>query len=309
MSALPHARHTTTYTDTSFLHVAMQTFECRNELSSKVNSLKEHREFDDILKSEDAIRKCLQDIPRWTNPRSIQARTLLDLQLRQFLVIVHASRAVKYEFRTQSDCRYSMMTALEAAAKTIELHYNVTKASNYALILTRNDYFRATLLICHIAYYAKRANGTLQSICLILPSLTCLVDTMISRIAKTIFDESVEKSLRLQEERVMRPGRGSEYFWYISAAISLVGIQFNPSQSDTLKRQAMDRVAKLLYRVLSLQDDPSDETLASEVRYHLLHAAIMAIPDARLGFSRVSSSYHGCVRFTRFTRFYRLSYS
>jgi uncharacterized protein YcaQ len=132
---------------------------------------------------------------------------------------------------------------------------------------------------------------------------------MISRIAKTIFDESVEKSLRLQEERVMRPGRGSEYFWYISAAISLVGIQFNPSQSDTLKRQAMDRVAKLLYRVLSLQDDPSDETLASEVSYHLLHAAIMAIPDARLGFSRVSSSYHGCVRYTRFTRFYRLSYS
>jgi hypothetical protein len=86
-----------------------------------------------------------------------------------------------------------------------------------------------------------------------------------ARMAKQIFDECHEKSLRLQEERAMRPGRGTEYFWYVSAAISLVGIQFQPAQTDLLKRQAVDRIAKLLYKVLSLQDDPTEETLANEV--------------------------------------------
>jgi hypothetical protein len=88
---------------------------------------------------------------------------------------------------------------------------------------------------------------------------------MMMRLTKQIFDESQEKALRLQEERAMRPGRGTEYFWYVSASISLVSIQFQTTKSEVLKRQAANRVAKLLYRVLALQDDPSEETLATEV--------------------------------------------
>jgi hypothetical protein len=84
-------------------------------------------------------------------------------------------------------------------------------------------------------------------------------------LAKQVFDDSQEKALRLQEERAMRPGRGNEYFWYVSAAVSLVGMQSHPAQSEKLKRLAGDRVAKLLYKELSLRDDPNDETLATEV--------------------------------------------
>ena len=85
------------------------------------------------------------------------------------------------------------------------------------------------------------------------------------RLAKQILDDIVENTLLLQEERAMRPGRGSEYFWYVSAAISLVAIQFDSSQSKLLEHRAVDRVAKLLYTVVSLQDEPSEKTLATEV--------------------------------------------
>jgi hypothetical protein len=51
----------------------------------------------------------------------------------------------------------------------------------------------------------------------------------------------------------------------MSAAFSLVGTLFNPSQSELYKRQAVDRVAKMLYTFLSLYDDPTEETLADEV--------------------------------------------
>jgi hypothetical protein len=60
----------------------------------------------------------------------------------------------------------------------------------------------------------------------------------------------------------MRPGRGSRYFWYVSAAVSLVNMHCEPAQA---KKQAIDRVAKLLYKTLSLQDEPDAETLATEV--------------------------------------------
>jgi hypothetical protein len=72
------------------------------------------------------------------------------------------------------------------------------------------------------------------------------------------------KALRLQEERAMRPGRGSHKHWYLSAAYSLVSIQLDPPRVDVFKREAVDRVARLLYKILSLQD-PSDEYLANEV--------------------------------------------
>lgn len=86
-----------------------------------------------------------------------------------------------------------------------------------------------------------------------------------TRLAKQVFDDNKEKALRLLEERAMRPGKGTEYFWYVSAAVSLVDTQFQPSHSVTLKKQAADRVAKLLHKSLSLLDDPTEETLAIEV--------------------------------------------
>jgi uncharacterized protein YcaQ len=99
------------------------------------------------------------------------------------------------------------------------------------------------------------------------------------RLAKQVFDDCVDKSLRLQEERAARTGRGSEYYWYISAAVSLVRKQFKPSQAEVIHRQAIDRVAKLLHKVLSLQDDPDEETLATEVS-HLLAAALAPEVDS-----------------------------
>jgi hypothetical protein len=159
MDSLPPSHNTTTYTDTSFLHLSIQTIKFRTELCSKANNLKGNLEFFDTLMSENVICTHLRNIPSWDSRQSAQASTLLDLQVRQFLVILNASRAVSTDIPTTSSHRYSMITALEAAAKTLELHHNVLKAANYALVLTRNDYFRATLVICHIAYHAQRANG------------------------------------------------------------------------------------------------------------------------------------------------------
>lgn len=79
------------------------------------------------------------------------------------------------------------------------------------------------------------------------------------------FEDVIEKALRLLEERGLRPGRGIKQFWYISAARSIVQIEFQPSHTDILKRQATDRVSSFYYKTLSLQGDPTDQSIPTEV--------------------------------------------
>ena len=86
-----------------------------------------------------------------------------------------------------------------------------------------------------------------------------------AQVAKATFDRCLHKALRLQEERAMRPGRGSEQHWHLSAAVGLVGQQFDPSQSETVKLQLIDRISRLLYKMLALQEGPDKQSLASEV--------------------------------------------
>lgn len=81
----------------------------------------------------------------------------------------------------------------------------------------------------------------------------------------TLFDDAMNKALRIQEERATRPGRGMEYLWYLSAAVSLINLRREPSKAEKFKHQAVDRMAKVLYKELSLLDEPSAESLASEV--------------------------------------------
>jgi hypothetical protein len=47
--------------------------------------------------------------------------------------------------------------------------------------------------------------------------------------------------------------------------VGLVNLQLEPSHADAIKLQAIDRVSRLLYKMLSLQDDPTEQSLASEV--------------------------------------------
>jgi hypothetical protein len=164
LETLPSSHSVITYTDTSFLFLSMQTLELRIEMCQRVNDLKQSPDKYDALEYEETIRCHVSKFPGWTDPRSNQARALLELQMTQFLTVLHAPRVLQVESRRRSNCRYGMVTALEAAARAIELHNRLAAAENYALLLTRNDYFRASLLICHVTFYAKTANGELDSL-------------------------------------------------------------------------------------------------------------------------------------------------
>ena len=65
----------------------------------------------------------------------------------------------------------------------------------------------------------------------------------------------MEKALRLQEERSMRPGRGNHQFWYVSAAYSLVSTKLEPQRAEILQIQSTDRISKLYFKILGSQEE------------------------------------------------------
>jgi hypothetical protein len=161
---LPPSQPVDVFTDTSFLFVSMRSPDLRSRICTLANSLQSRLSFQDTLSHANAVQEYLASIPKWTDLGSLQARTLLDLQLRQLLVILHAANTADLGTTTNTESRYSSFALLEAATTTASLHTALTASGNLALCCTRSDYYRAALLVCHVGYYASKNNG-MRSCC------------------------------------------------------------------------------------------------------------------------------------------------
>jgi hypothetical protein len=159
MKELPPSQPTSILSDTSFLHCSSQSISLRVRLCAIANSLRSSATFQDILQDEQSVRDALSRIPKWNESHALLPWSLLDLQLRQFLVILHADRAMNGQLRANPDHRYSMLNLLEASATLLERHADLIDMNSFALCCTRSDYLRAGLLICHVAYHASLASG------------------------------------------------------------------------------------------------------------------------------------------------------
>jgi hypothetical protein len=253
----PHPDHV--FTDTSYLHHSVKSLPLRAKLLCVANSLHTLPSLVEMLQAEQDIQNCFDSVPKWNVPSASMARTLLELQLRQFIIIIHTRQilATNSDNRSSSSYRYGATVVLDVCESFIALHTQLIEACNYALCCMRFDYLRAALLICHITYYASIAS-----------------DTFVTRIARPIFESTKVGALKLMEERSLRPGRGNHHYWYLSAAISLVSIQYAPEQRSYLEEEAGGRVCNLLYRMLALQDDEGDEQPA-EVRIYLIFSTLI----------------------------------
>jgi hypothetical protein len=143
------------YTATSFLHLSRSSFSLRVSLNSLLNELSSHAEYEDVLIYDEKIMHKLQEIPTRTDSGAIHEdplfpdliRTLLDVQLRQFLILLHGP----FARQAQSNSRYSLskMVCFNAASSILDQHSKLVNSGNHTLLLFRNDVFRAALSICH----------------------------------------------------------------------------------------------------------------------------------------------------------------
>jgi hypothetical protein len=143
------------YTETSFLHISRSSFSLRVSLNSLANDLSSPLLYEEVLNYEERIMQEVQKLPSPTGSEDNQdsqeyptmARSLLDIQLRQFLILLHAPFARQADINS----RYlvSRMICFNAAAKIIEQYSKLARSGSFLLLLLRHDYFRGALIICH----------------------------------------------------------------------------------------------------------------------------------------------------------------
>ena len=149
------------YTATSFLHISRRSLSLRVSLNSLLNELSSHAQYEDVLIYDERIMQKLQEIPARTDLGVFPdlPRTLLDVQLRQFLILLHGP----FARQAQSNSRFSLskMVCFNAASSILDQHSKLAASGNNALLLFRNDVFRAALSICHNIHVTSSIQSTL----------------------------------------------------------------------------------------------------------------------------------------------------
>jgi hypothetical protein len=153
------------YTTTSFLHISQSSLSLRISLNSLLNELGSQPLYEDVLVYDEKIMQKLEEIPPPTNSRAGPGthsfpeltRALLDIQLRQFLIFLHSP----FARQAQSNSRYSLskMVCFNAASSIVDQHSRLVAGGNHAILLFKNDVFRAALSICHNIHVSASLQG------------------------------------------------------------------------------------------------------------------------------------------------------
>lgn len=150
---LPTSKPSSQYTTCSFLHLSAASFSLRVSVNSLANDLASRSRYEEVLNYEERILKELEKLPNWKDLEgtSNMAHLLLDIQLRQFLILLHAPFARQTD-TTNPRFSLSRMVCLNAACEIIDKHSQLASSGNHLLLLFRHDYFRGALAICHNMY-------------------------------------------------------------------------------------------------------------------------------------------------------------
>lgn len=163
---MPNPKPSDEYTSTSFLCFAEKSLSLRIALVSEVNSSNQQLPYEDVLIYEEKIMQQLHVIPRWsektaTIPSSALMEALLDIQLRQFLIILHSpyARSTGSNGKYNSQYSYSRTVCFDAASSIIQQHFQFTEAGNHMLSVLRNDVYRAAMCICQNIFMSSHIPG------------------------------------------------------------------------------------------------------------------------------------------------------
>ncbi|KAF2013590.1 hypothetical protein BU24DRAFT_349650 [Aaosphaeria arxii CBS 175.79] len=300
---LPAERPTANFTKASYLNISRASLQLRIHIAKLVNDPGTSLLYSDVLHYDEKISSLLASLPRWEDPASTTASVLLDVQLRQFLLILHHP----YALRAAKNPRYSYsFTAVVRAASAIISHYDDLISENMiAMTHYRNDMVRIAITLAQTVYHSssfadsKDNESAIQFLTAVrkaaftgeedphrgsrflnptgvrvkIPQLT--QKDLMTRMLCTTAIELLERARSCFEQRVMRLGTGYMEYWLISAAIGIMPSDA-PSQTpssdgadravDDIRergRKAIERITSLCFRVLALQKDPANEFSAS----------------------------------------------
>ncbi|KAH8731528.1 hypothetical protein GQ44DRAFT_604058 [Phaeosphaeriaceae sp. PMI808] len=296
---LPASRPLEHFTSATYLAVSRQSIPFRIHLMQLLNDPSETLPYSEILHYDAQINELLSEMPKWDDPRAVIPYALLQLQLRQFLLILHAPYAILAPKNDRFN--FSFSACINAASSIITIHEDLLSKGFLALNNIRNDAVRVGLTLSQVVYHNCALYSPVKppasplpirethfaenptvgagtpSIKLSLPVLPR--EPFLTRVLCTSAIDLLDIAVQTCERKVMRMGTGYMEFWLLSAAI---GILPSPSSSkppttsiahimsvdDDIEarcKKTLHRFQALTFRVLALQKDP-ENSLASALR-------------------------------------------
>lgn len=235
------------YTATSYLYVSAKSLPLRIEINSALNNAADSLSYEETVSYAEKIVAELEKIPSWTGrEEAVVPRILLDIQLRQFLILLHEPFARK----AGSDSRYtySRTACFDAAASVIDQHQKIMMLGNKTVLLPLwNDTARAAISIIHTAFMSSLS-----------------ADYRFFQNHRVAIAELVEKAICIIEEKTIRTGAGFGHMGHISAAYDLLITKVLPEEKEKVLRHNVGRVLRLHRMMTANQehfpDDPPDMT-------------------------------------------------
>ncbi|KAF1914849.1 hypothetical protein BDU57DRAFT_453747 [Ampelomyces quisqualis] len=302
---LPASRPLEHFTTASFLSVSRKSIPLRLHLMQLLNNPSETMPYSEVMHYDAQLHELLSDLPKWEDARASLPTALLQLQLRQFLLILHkpwASLAHKNDRYI-----YSLTACINASGSIIMAHDELVSKGVLVLNNMRNDVLRVGLTLSRIIYrncvlygpvtsaappaptrdgFVEPQNhfadlpSTIDSARSIQVSLALLPsEPFLARTLCTSAIDVLDVATTVYEHKVMRMGTGYMEYWLLAAAVGMLpppssskppttSIAHIMSASDDIQvrcRKTLDRFQTLAFRVLALQKDPGN-SFASSLR-------------------------------------------
>lgn len=246
---MPASRPAEHFTSASYLNITLKSLPFRIHLAQLLNNPSSDMHYSDILHYDAQIHTMLSAIPSWDDERATIPAALLNLQLRQYLLMLHKNYA-KLAPKNQR-YMYSFTTCIEVASSMLAVHEELLKNGILALNNLRNDAVRVGLTLSQTVYYNCSLDlihlsarppdnnethfadpqthfGDLPSVRNWGPPDTPFRLTRLPQhpfIAKTLCASSIEvldRSRQIFEQKVMRLGTGYMEFWLLCAAVGML---------------------------------------------------------------------------------------
>ncbi|KAF2876214.1 hypothetical protein BDV95DRAFT_625539 [Massariosphaeria phaeospora] len=300
----PAGRPMEHFTTSSYLIVTLKSLPLRIHLMQLLNNPTTELNYSDVLHYDAQLTALLSSLPTWEDSRSAIPSALLDLQLRQFLLVLHqpyAKLAAK-----NSQFQYSFTTCISAANAMLSVHDALINKGIFLLSHLRNDVMRAGITLAQVVYHnchfppqiEPSATAPTPASSTVAPSDAPLLNNPMKNpsprgpefripqlpinnfMAVTLCTSAIdliERSRTIFEHKCLRLGTGFMEYFLLSASINIMptstasapptSISAITTTDDLRARcyKAVTGITSLCCRVLALQKDPGT-AFASSLR-------------------------------------------
>lgn len=246
---LPASRPVDHFTSASYLTVSRQSISLRLHLMQMLNDPSEDIPYSEVLHYDAQIHELLSSLPKWDDPRASLPNALLQVQLRQYLLILHRPYACLAP--TNNRYIYSFTSCIDTAGSIVTMHEELVSKGVLVLNNMRNDIVRVGLILSKVIYHNCNLVGSVEPVAPPLPfgethfvdgqahigDLPSTIDlapgikvalAVLPKepfLARTLVPSAIDLldlAGKIFEQKVMRMGTAYMEYWVLNAAIGML---------------------------------------------------------------------------------------